>query len=62
MKIIVITWVLLITILSVLPESNIGVIQLTSYKLTNSGFFFHLLSFLIAAFLCTKAFIPAGLK
>jgi len=45
-----------ITVFSVLPDSNSGVIQLTSYKLTSSGFFIHLFSFFIAALLCTKAF------
>ena len=56
MKIGFISWILLLTIFSVLPDSNSGIIQLTSYKLTSSGFFLHLLSFFIAALLCSKAF------
>ena len=60
MKIVFITWVLLLTVFSVLPDSNSGVIQLTSYKLTSSGFFLHLFSFFIAALLCFKAFKHGG--
>ena len=56
MKIAFIIWMLLLTIFSVLPDSNSGIIQLTSYKLTSSGFFIHLFSFFIAASLCFKAF------
>ena len=56
MKIVFITWILLLTIFSVLPSFNSGVIQLTSYKLTSSGFFLHLFSFFIAALLCFNAF------
>ena len=60
MKIVFITWILLLTIFSVLPSFNSGVIQLTSYKLTSSGFFLHLFSFFIAALLCFKAFKHGG--
>ena len=56
MKIAFIIWMLLLTIFSVLPDSNSGIIQLTSYKLTSSGFFIHLISFFIAALLYFKAF------
>ena len=56
MKIFFIIWMFSITVFSVLPDSNSGVIQLTSYKLTSSGFFIHLISFFIATFLCSKAF------
>jgi len=56
MKIAFITWILLLSTFSVLPDSNSGVIQLTSYKFTSSGFFLHLLSFFIAALLYFKAF------
>jgi len=47
---------LLLTVFSVLPDFKSGDIRLTSYKLTSSGFFIHLFSFFIAAFLCSKAF------
>ena len=56
MKIVFIIWMLLLTVFSVLPDFTSGNIQLTSYKLTSSGFFIHLFSFFIAALLCSKAF------
>ena len=62
MKLFFILWMFLITVFSVLPDSNSGVLQLTSYKLTNSGFFIHLISFFIAALLCFKAFKHGSLN
>jgi glycopeptide antibiotics resistance protein len=62
MKIAFIIWLLLLSTFSVLPDSNSGVIQLTFYKLTSSGFFLHLLSFFIAALLCFKAFKHGSLN
>ena len=56
MKIAFFSWILLLTAFSALPDSTSVVIQLTSYKLTSSGFFLHFFSFFIAAFLCSKAF------
>ena len=56
MKIGFITWMFLLTIFSVLPSFNFDATQLTSYKLTSSGFFIHLFSFFTAALLCFKAF------
>ncbi len=56
MKIAFITWMLIIMVFSILPNFNSGVIQLTSYKLTTSGFFIHLFSYFIATLLCSKAF------
>jgi VanZ family protein len=49
-------WMLFLTVFSVLPDFKSSSIQLTSYKLTSSGFFIHLFSFFIAASLCFKAF------
>ena len=56
MKTAFITWILLLTIFSVLPYSDSVDQPLTFYKLSNSGFFIHLFSFFIAALLCSKAF------
>ncbi len=56
MKIGFITWMFLLTIFSVLPSFNFDATQLTSYKLTSSGFFLHLFSLFIAALLCFNAF------
>jgi len=56
MKIGFIFWIFFLTVFSVLPDINSGAIQFSSYKLTSSGFFLHLFSFFMAAFLCSKAF------
>ena len=48
-------WMLLLTFFTVLPNINSGDIQLTSYKLINSGFFIHFFSFFIAALPCCIA-------
>ena len=39
-----------------MPNIDTGTIKATSYRLTTSGFFLHLLSYFIASLLCSKAF------